>query len=171
MTSLKLTIRVVTQRLNPPQKHRRPLGRRKTFTSTFREDDWRRTKVQTLRLAVSMFLESVAILDGAIAQLASERLNGQPVLFRDISAKLDEKLQMAEGLSEDFNLLARGVDVAEISLEALRKSLQSETDRQISIWVQLARSAVLSTFGTEQQLHAAIGHGLLLFKSNCGPVP
>jgi len=126
------------------------------------------TKVQTLRLAVLMFLERVAILDGAIAQLSSERLNGQPILFRDSSVKLEEQLQMAEELSEDFNLLARGVDVAEISLEALRNSLQSETDRQISIWVQLARSAALSTFGTEKEIDAAMEQGFLLLKSNCG---
>jgi hypothetical protein len=36
-------------------------------------------RVQTLRLAVLMFLESVIILDSAIAQLAADRLNGQPV--------------------------------------------------------------------------------------------
>jgi 3'-phosphoadenosine 5'-phosphosulfate sulfotransferase (PAPS reductase)/FAD synthetase len=64
-----------------------------------------------------MFLESVIILDAAIAQLAAERLNGQPVLFRDCSLKLEEQLQMAEELSEHFNLLARAVGVAEINLE------------------------------------------------------
>jgi 3'-phosphoadenosine 5'-phosphosulfate sulfotransferase (PAPS reductase)/FAD synthetase len=66
-------------------------------------------RVQTLRLAVLMFLESVIILDAAIAQLATERLNGQPVLFRDCSLKLEEQLQMAEELSEHFNFLARSV--------------------------------------------------------------
>jgi 3'-phosphoadenosine 5'-phosphosulfate sulfotransferase (PAPS reductase)/FAD synthetase len=103
-----------------------------------------------------MFIESVVILDGAIAQLAAERLNGQPVLFRDCSVKLEEQLQMAEELSEDFNLLARAVDVAEINLEELRNSLQSETDRQISIWVHLAWTETLSLFGTEKEMQAQI---------------
>jgi hypothetical protein len=125
-------------------------------------------RVQTLRLAVLMFLESVIILDSAIAQLAADRLNGQPVLFRDCSVKLEEQLKMAEEMSEHFNLLARPVDAAEINPEELRNSLQSETDRQISIWVHLARTAALSTFGTEKEMHAAIEQGLLLFKSNCG---
>jgi hypothetical protein len=128
------------------------------------------TKVQTLRLALLMFLESVIILDGAIAQLAAERLNGQPVLFRDCSVKLEEQLQMAEELSEHFNVLARTVDAAEINLEELRNGLQSETDHQISIWVYLARSAALSTFGTEKEMHAAMEQGFLLLKSNCGEV-
>ena len=126
------------------------------------------TKVETLRLAVLMFLERVIILDRAIAQLASERLNGQPVLFRDSSVKLEEQLQMAEELAEDFNLVARGVDVAPISLEELRNSLQPETDRQVGIWVRLARSAMLSTFGTEKEMHAAMEEGFFFLKSSCG---
>jgi hypothetical protein len=95
-------------------------------------------RVQRLRLAVLMFLESVITLDAAIAQVAAERLNGQPVLFRDCSVKLEEQLQMAQELSEHFNFLARAVDADEINLEELRNSLQSETDCQISIWVHLA---------------------------------
>jgi hypothetical protein len=83
-------------------------------------------KVQTLRLAILMFLESVIILDGAIARLAALRLNGQPVLFRDCSVKLDEQLQMPDALSEHFNLLARAVDAAEINLEELRNSFNQK---------------------------------------------
>jgi hypothetical protein len=110
----------------------------------------------------------VIILDGAIAQLAAERLNGQPVLFRDCSVKLEEQLQMAEELSEHFNLLARAVDAAETNLEELRNSLQSVTDRQVSIWVHLAYTEALSLFGTEKEMHAAMEQRFLLFKSNCG---
>lgn len=73
------------------------------------------------------------VLDAAIAQVEAERLNRQPVLFRDCSVKLEEQVEMAERLSEHFNFLARSVGTAEINLEELRKSLQSETDRQISI--------------------------------------
>jgi hypothetical protein len=100
--------------------------------------------------------------------LCSERLDGQPVLFRDCSLKLEEQVQMADELCEHFNLLARAADAAEINLEELRNSLQSETDRQISIWVHLARTATLSTFGTEKEMHAAMEQGILLFRSNCG---
>ena len=114
-----------------------------------------------------MFLESVITLDAAIAQVAAERLNGQPVLFRDCSVKLEEQLEMAQELSEHFNSLARAVDVAEINLEELRNSLQSETDRQISIWVHLAWTETLSLFGTEKEMQAQIERDLLLFKSNC----
>jgi len=124
-------------------------------------------RVQRLRLAILMFLESVITLDAAIAQVAAERLNGQPVLFRDCSVKLEEQLEMAQELSEHFNSLARAVDVAEINLEELRNSLQSETDRQISIWVHLAWTETLSLFGTEKEMQAQIERDLLLFKSNC----
>ena len=124
-------------------------------------------RVQRLRLAVLMFLESVITLDAAIAQVAAERLNGQPVLFRDCSVKLEEQLQMAQESCEHFNSLARAVDVAEINLEELRNSLQSETDRQISIWVHLAWTETLSLFGTEKEMQAQIERDLLLFKSNC----
>jgi hypothetical protein len=125
-------------------------------------------RAQRLRLAVLMFLESVIILDAAIAQVAAERLNAQPVLFRDCSVKLEEQLQMAQELSEHFNSHARAVDVAEINLEELRNSLQSETDRQVSIWVHLAWTETLSLFGTEKEIHDAMEQSLLLFKSNCG---
>jgi hypothetical protein len=107
-------------------------------------------------------------LDAAIAQVAAERLNGEPVLFRDCSVKLEEQLQMAQELSEHFNLLARAVDADEINLEELRNSLQSETDRQISIWVHLAHTAALSLFGTEKEVRAAMEQSFLLFKSNRG---
>jgi 3'-phosphoadenosine 5'-phosphosulfate sulfotransferase (PAPS reductase)/FAD synthetase len=77
-------------------------------------------RVQTLRLSVLMFLESVIILDAAIAQVAAERLDDQPVLFHDCSVELEEQLQMVEDLSEHFNSLARAVDVAEIGGYPLR---------------------------------------------------
>jgi hypothetical protein len=125
-------------------------------------------RVQRLRLAVLMFLESVITLDAAIAQVVAERLSGQPVLFRDCSVKLEEQLQMAQELSEHFNSLARAVDVAEINLEELRNSLQSETDRQVFVWVHLAHVQALDLFGTEKETLAAMEQSLLLFKSNCG---
>jgi len=127
-------------------------------------------RVQRLRLAILMFLESVITLDAAIAHIAAERLNGQPVLFRDCLVKLGEQLQMAQELSDQFNLLARSVGAAEVNLEELRNNLQSETDRQISIWVHLARATALSTFGTEKEVQAAMEQTLLLFKSNFGEV-
>jgi hypothetical protein len=58
------------------------------------------------------------------------------------------------------------VDADEINLEDLRNSLQSETDRQISIWVHLAYTKALSLFGTEKEMQAQIERDLLLFKSN-----
>jgi len=82
-------------------------------------------------------MTAVITQDAAIAQVAAERLNGQPVLFRDCSVKLEEQLQMAQELSEHFNFLARAVDADEINLEELRNSLQSETDRQISVAFRL----------------------------------
>jgi hypothetical protein len=130
----------------------------------------KKDRVQALRLSVLMFLESVIILDAAIGQVAAERLDGQPVLFHDCSVKLEEQLQMVEELSEHFNSFARAVDVAEINLEELRNSLQSETDRQISIWVHLAWTETLSLFGTEKEMQAQIERDLLLFKSNCSEV-
>jgi len=113
-------------------------------------------RVQTLRSAVLIFLERVIILECAIDQLVAERFNGQPVLFNDCSVKLEEQLQMAEVVSEHFNLLARSVGTAEMNLEELRNSLQSETDCQVSIWVHLARTAALSLFGTEKEMHDAM---------------
>jgi hypothetical protein len=119
-------------------------------------------RIQTLRLAVLAFLESVIILDAAIAQVVAERLNGQPMLFRDCSVKLDEQLQMAERASEYFNLLASSAGSAEIDLGELRESLQPEIDHQISIWVNLARSETLSAFGNLDDMHAAMDRHSLL---------
>jgi hypothetical protein len=125
-------------------------------------------RIQTLRLAVLRFLESVIILDTAIAQVVEERLNGQPVLFRDCSVKLEEQVQMAERASEYFNLLARSAGTAEIDLGELRKSLQPETDRQISIWVSLARLETLSAFGNLEDVHAAMDRLFLLCERKSG---
>ena len=80
-------------------------------------------RVDSLAMAVLMFIESVIILDAAITQVASERFNGQPILFRDCAVKLGEQLQLAERLSEHFNSLARELGIAEINLEDLRSSL------------------------------------------------
>jgi len=130
--------------------------------------DLAKDRVEILRLVVLMFIEPMIVLDAAIALVVAERLNGQPVLFRDCSVKLEEQLQMAEKLSGHFNLLARSLGAAEINLEELRNSLQSETDHQVSIWVHLARAAALSTFGTEKETQAALEQTFLLFKSNFG---
>ncbi|MBZ5547400.1 MAG: hypothetical protein LAO22_05430 [Acidobacteriia bacterium] len=121
-----------------------------------------KNRVQTLRLVVLVFLESVIILDAAIAQVEAGRLNGQRVLFRDCSVQLEEQVQMAERLSEHFNFLARSLGSAEINLEDLRKSLQSETDRQISVWISLARVATLSVFGNDEEMDAAMDQHFLL---------
>ena len=109
-----------------------------------------------MRSAVLMFLERVIILERAVDQLVAERFNGQPVLFHDCSVQLEEQLQMAKDVSEHFNFLARSVDTAEINLVELRNSLQSQTDRQICIWVHLARTAALSLFGTEKEMQDAM---------------
>jgi hypothetical protein len=51
------------------------------------------------RFTVLVFLKSVIIPDAAIGQVAAERFNGQPVLFRDCEVKLKEQLQKAKRLS------------------------------------------------------------------------
>jgi hypothetical protein len=130
-----------------------------------------KNRVQLLRSTVLMFLESVIVLDAAIIQVAVERLSGQPMLFRDTSAKLGEQLQLAKRLSEHFNSLARTLGAAEIDLEEFRSSLQSETDHQISIWINLARIAALGTFGTEEKMHAAMDEYYLLFERKSEEVP
>src|ERR1039457_4718702 len=48
------------------------------YLSAEMRGDLTKDRVQTLRLAVLMFLERVIILDAAIAQVAAERLDGQP---------------------------------------------------------------------------------------------
>jgi hypothetical protein len=104
--------------------------------------------VQDLRMAVLMVIESVMILDAGISRVSAEHLNGEPVLFGDAAAKLAEQLQMTTNLSKCFNELAVEVGAAEIDLEEVRGSLGTETDRQVSSWVHLARADALSLFGT-----------------------
>jgi hypothetical protein len=125
-------------------------------------------RIQALRLAVLKFLESVIILDAAIAQLVAERLNGQPVLFRDCSVKLEEQVQMAERASEYFNFMARSEGTAEIDLAEIRERLQPEIERQISIWVNLARLETVSAFGNLGDVHAAMDRLFLLCKRKSG---
>jgi hypothetical protein len=123
-------------------------------------------RVEILRLAFLMVIEPVFILDAAITQVAAERLIGQSVLFRDTAAKLEEQLKMVTDLTTWFNEAAVKVASAQIDLEEVRDNLQSEIDRQISIWVHFARTAALSLFGTEKETHAAMERGFLVFKSN-----
>ena len=124
-------------------------------------------RVETLRLAFLMVIEPVIILDAAITQIAAERLIGQPVLFRDTAAKLEEQLKMVTDLTAWFNEAEVKVASAQIDLEGVRDNLQSEIDRQISIWVHHARTAALSLFGTEKEIHAAMEQSYRLLKSNC----
>jgi hypothetical protein len=111
--------------------------------------------VQDLRMVVLMFIESVIILDAGIAEVSVDHLNGEPVLFGDAATKLAEQLRMATDLSKYFNELAVEVGAAEIDLEEVRVSLGTETDRQVSSWVHLARADALSLFGTVQEVSAS----------------
>jgi hypothetical protein len=124
-----------------------------------------KSRVEDLRRAVLMFLESVIVLDAAIAQVVSEHLDGQSVLFRDCEAALQEQLQMAETISTHFNLLAGELDVADLNLDDLRNSLQSETDRRVSIWVNLARLEMLNTFATLEEMRPAMDRYFLFLGS------
>ncbi len=121
-----------------------------------------------MRLAFLMFIEPVIILDAAIAQLVAERLNGQPVLFRDTAVKLAEQLQMAADLSTWFNQLAVEVGAAEIKLEELRNSLKSEIDRKIAIWFNYGRVTMLSLFGETDEKQAAMDQVFLLCEPKSG---
>jgi len=69
---------------------------------------------------------------------------------------------MAEQLTGYFNVLARAADTAEINLGELRKSLQSEADRQVSLWTSLAQLNTFGALGNSQEMHAAIDRPLLL---------
>jgi len=115
-----------------------------------------KNRVEDLRKAVLMFLESVVMLEASVALVVAQQLNGQPVLFRDCEAALREQLQMAETLSTLFNIVAGTLNIPKINLDDLRNSLQSETDRMISRWVSLARMQMLSIFGNLEDLHAAM---------------
>jgi len=104
----------------------------------------------------------------AIARVVAERLNGQPVLFRDCSVKLEEQVQMAERASEYFNFMARSEGAVEIDLAELRESLRPEIDRQVSIWVNLARLETVSAFGSLVDVHAAMDRLFLLCERQSG---
>lgn len=123
---------------------------------------------QILRSAILMFVKPVIILDAAIAQVVTERLTGQPVLFHDSAAKLALQLEMATTLSKCFNKLAAEVGVDEINLEELRNSLQSETDCKVSVWISLTRVINLATFGDVEETHAAMDRLFLLVEPDSG---
>jgi uncharacterized membrane protein YqgA involved in biofilm formation len=132
-----------------------------------------KNRVEDLRRAVLMFVESVVVLDAAIAQVVAQRLDGQPALFRDCEAVLQEQLQMAETLSKLFNIVAGALNIPKINLDEFRNSLQSETDRRVTIWVRQARLQMLSSFGTPDELQAGL-HQFFVFldtESRVAPAP
>ena len=55
-------------------------------------------------------------------------------------------------------------ETGQIKLDELRKSLQSEIDHQITIWVNLARVTMLSLFGQHEEVHAALNQCSLVAK-------
>ncbi len=120
-----------------------------------------KNRIRILRLAVLAFLKSVVILDAAITKVEADHLNGQPVLFRDRSVQLQEQLQLGR-VSEIFNSLASSLGSTGISLDELRTSLQSEIDREISIWLSLARIATVGAFGSDEEMRAAMDRHFLL---------
>jgi hypothetical protein len=87
-------------------------------------------KVEILRLLFLNFIETVIVLDAAIAQIGSERLGGQPVLFarrRSIwQSNCKWRVIYQNGSTRRRSALAS----PQIELEKLRDSLQSEIDRQ-----------------------------------------
>src|ERR1039458_8840505 len=103
-----------------------------------------------------MFIEPVIILDAAIDQIVAEHMGGQSVLFSDCEVKLQEQLQLAETLSKQFNPFACAFEIAEINLDQLRNSLQSETDHKVSVWISEGRVTMLSLFGTTEEMHAVM---------------
>ena len=121
---------------------------------------------EILRVVFLMFIESVVILDDAIAQVALESLSGQPILFRDIAVKLEEQVRMSTDLSKLFNETTVSIDTNPINPEELRESLHSEIAHQATSWVHLARMEALSLFGSLEEFHAALGEGIRVLRSN-----
>jgi hypothetical protein len=113
-------------------------------------------RVENLRSAILMFIEPILILDGAIAGVVSEHLDGQPVLFRDCAVELREQLQMGEKLSEQFNRLARALKIDKLDLVQLHCNLQSEIDRRLSNWARLGHIEMLNIFGSVEQMYASM---------------
>jgi hypothetical protein len=77
---------------------------------------------------------------------------------------------MVADLSKYFNELAVEVGAEAINLEELQNSLQSEIDRRIATWVNLARAEMLSLFGKTKEMHAAMDQLCLLLEPKSDPL-
>lgn len=75
---------------------------------------------------------------------------------------------MATNLLTWFNMLAVAVGAAEVNLEELRNSLQSEIDEKSSTWLDLGRMQMLHLFGNTEELHAAMNQCFRLFGPKAG---
>jgi hypothetical protein len=82
-----------------------------------------RNGIESLRVAILLFIDAVLVLNVAITKVESERFNGESILFRDCGVKLKEQLQMAERLSDHFNFLADEAGVAELNLATHRQRI------------------------------------------------
>jgi hypothetical protein len=122
-----------------------------------------KSRVEDVRRAVLMFVESVVVLDVAIAQVVEQKVDGQPVLFRDCEVGLQEQLQMAETLCKLFNPLAARLNIPKLNLDELRNGLQSEADRRVNIWGTLARLEMLSFFGKADEQQTVMDQLFKLF--------
>jgi hypothetical protein len=113
-------------------------------------------RMEGLRHMITVFISSVMVLDAAIDEVILEYFNGQPVLFCESAEKLAEQLQMVADLATGFNLIAVEVGVPEIDLDQVRKTLQPETERTVSIWLNLAKITMLDLFGTTGETETEI---------------
>lgn len=91
--------------------------------------------------------------------------------MKDLRSFVTNAIQAHSQAQNDLtrtNFLAGALDIAEINLDQIRNGLQSEADRGISMWINLARVQMLSVFGKKEEMYAAMNQVPRLFEPKSG---
>jgi hypothetical protein len=109
---------------------------------------------KSLRALTLFFVEKILVVEAAISEISAQRFRGQPILFSDSAAKLNEQFDFAEKALELFNSLAREESFLELNRDEISSMLRTEVDQQVSRSVLVARGEMLAVFGNDAELRA-----------------
>jgi hypothetical protein len=100
-----------------------------------------------LRVSLTLVLENLLTDEEACSRITSDRLEGQDVLFPDVRAELNLRIQGAKKQSECFDEMAAYIGEAALDWEQVRAAIQPVVDERVSECGNVAQLHMLLAFG------------------------
>jgi len=140
------------------QVHRQSLESDREFTfllgyfSRTMGSDVRSISEKQVRALTLFFVTPILVLQGAICRISTAQFAGQPILFSDSAARLQEQMDSVDGAFAIFNSIAERTEFGKLSKEQISESLSAEIDQKTSDLLTLARGTMLGAFGEPTDL-------------------